>query len=56
MRFEVSRQEYKQNEIKGYEKMMMRIMEGQVPQSGEHSSMLEESLASVSQLLKKQRE
>jgi hypothetical protein len=56
MRFKVSRQEYKQNEIKGYGKMMKRIMEGQMPQWGEQSSMLEEILTSVSDLLRKQRE
>lgn len=31
MRYEVSKQEYRQNEVKGYEKMMLRIIEGQTP-------------------------
>jgi len=47
MKHEVSKQEYRQNEVKGYEKMMLRIIEGQTPASDEHSSMLEDSLASV---------
>jgi len=29
MRYQVSKQEYKQNEIKGYETMLLRVLEDQ---------------------------
>ena len=56
MRYEVSKQKYRQNEVKGHEKMMLRIIEGQTPTNADHSSMLEDSLASVSEMLSKQRQ